>query len=117
MPPIATCITALDCTAPDVCVFFTPPCSCGGPASECRPSCGTAGCAADETCDGSTGLCAPTPCTAGYACPSHTTCGSAGGDEHGCVRDTCTVDSDCGCGACVEGRCYDDFGVCTFPPA
>lgn len=117
VPPIATCVTSADCTAPDVCVFFTPPCSCGGPASECRPSCVTAGCPADEMCDGETGACVPRSCTSGYTCPSHTTCmESKSQDEHGCVRDNCSTDADCGCGACVEGLCYDDFGTCEFLP-
>lgn len=117
MVPVELCTASTDCSGTDVCVFFTPPCSCGGDASECRPTCVTAGCAPDETCDAGSGLCAPTHCSAGYTCPSHTQCmESKSQDEHGCVRDSCTADADCGCGACVEGLCYDDFGACTFLP-
>lgn len=117
MVAVELCAASTDCTGTDVCVFFTPPCSCGGRASECRPTCTIAGCAVDETCDTGSGLCAPTHCSAGYACPSHTRCmESKSQDAHGCVRDGCTADADCGCGACVEGLCYDGFGACTFLP-
>ncbi len=117
MEPIALCATDADCDEGDVCFVYTPPCSCGGDASECRPRCSASSCEEGETCDDVTGLCQPTRCNAGYACPAHTECVTKGGDAHGCERTSCTSDADCGCGACVEGRCYEALGFCSAPPA
>lgn len=116
MEPQQLCATESDCHDGDVCVVYTPPCSCGGDASECRPRCTASSCATDETCNDVTGLCQPTSCSAGYGCPAHTVCVTKGGDAHGCERVTCASDADCGCGACVEGHCYEGLGSCSAPP-
>lgn len=63
---------------------------------------------------------APVSCTSGeHPCPAHTRCESGPGDDgHGCVRDPCVSDHDCGCGgACLGGRCFDELGRCVVVPA
>ena len=120
MTPEALCASSADCAGTDVCFFYRPVCSCGGDASECRPRCTATSCGEGESCDMTSGLCGPTSCTAGFACPRHNACrpDSALADPHDCLRDSCTVDGDCGCGsACVDGFCYDALGTCTPLPA
>jgi len=66
------------------------------------------------------GRCQPDTCIGGtYTCPAHTHCqDTAGGDPHGCARDACAFDADCGCGAaCIGGSCYDTLGTCASPAA
>jgi len=116
MVPEALCEGDVDCHDGDVCFFFTPLCSCGGQASECRLRCTASSCESDETCNETSGICEPTRCGPTYACPEHTVCVDDGGDAHGCERLACTSDEDCGCGACVEGRCFSELGF-SSPPA
>ncbi len=118
--PEHDCTADPDCAPGDVCVSTVLACTCTGePSTLCGPSCTGGGttCAAGERCDPS-GHCVALSCATGYACGSNTRCdvGAPGADEHGCVRQTCTVDAECDCGACVEGRCYDGPGQCTYPP-
>jgi len=130
--PMHLCASDADCAATDFCESYVHPCShvggCGAgsdlTSTRCSPRCtvdptsGASSCAAGEACQ-SSGRCTPVSCVGGYVCPSHTTChDSAGGDAHGCVRDTCALDGDCGCGAaCIAGRCYDTLGTCMSPAA
>lgn len=120
MVPEALCASDADCEDGDICFTYRPLCSCGGDASECRPRCTDGSCDEDESCDASSGRCAPTACTAGYLCPAHTACApsSERADAHGCERATCEADSDCACGGgCVDGACYDALGMCSPIPA
>jgi hypothetical protein len=84
--------------------------------------------------------CGPAPCSSGYACPTGWHCvAGPGSDVHGCtpipcsggpscgvnescdptqpgrgcVLRTCTRDSDCDCGACVQGNCQPSLWICT----
>lgn len=122
-----TCATDADCASTDFCQSYVDPCThvgfCGtgsDPTStRCVPRCTASTCAAGETC-GTDGRCSPIPCVGGgYACPAHTHCGdTAGGDAHGCFRDSCAFDADCGCGAaCLSGSCYGTLGACMSPAA
>lgn len=104
-------------------------------------SCGT-----DARCQPDGG-CAPLACDAGYACAQGSRCSvaSARADGHGCeliacddgwtcdenTRCTaptdksshgctvmlCSVDGDCDCGYCVNGRCNANLGNCTPAPS
>ncbi len=120
MEPMALCVSSADCSGTDVCVTYRPLCTCGGDASECRPRCTETSCEAGESCNASSGLCGPTSCTDGYACPAETECVPASdrADEHGCERNACTTDGQCGCGgACVDGLCFPALGTCSALPA
>jgi hypothetical protein len=88
--------------------------SCGG--STCQPKCtGDASCPSTPagllTC-GPGGKCQPKTCTP-TSCPTNFTCPS---DGSGCVRTTCTTDSQCA-GACVNGTCWSGPGTCRPIPA
>lgn len=122
-----TCVTDADCASTDYCESYREPCAvpglCGNgsdvTSTRCVPRCSASSCGAGESC-GTDGRCTPVSCVGGgYTCPAHTTCGdTAGGDAHGCHRDACTVDADCGCGgACLMGLCYDTLGTCIAPAA
>lgn len=118
--PEALCVTDADCSSADVCVTFEVRCSCGGLGSACQPRCTEGSCAAGELCDTGSGHCRPASCeTDGYACPSQHECvpTSPAADEHGCARKACSEDGACGCGVCLGGACYDDFGMCSPIPA
>ena len=79
--------------------------------SVCRPNCdGDGDCRAGaETCEGE--ICTPIACDAGFSCEDHETC-VPGAALHGCVRDACAGDSECGGGFCVKGACYAEPGAC-----
>lgn len=118
--PEALCVTDTDCSSADVCVTFEVRCSCGGLGSACQPRCTEGSCAEGELCDTGSGHCHPAGCeTDGYACPSQHECvpTSPAADEHGCARKACSEDGACGCGVCLGGACYDDFGMCSAIPA
>lgn len=112
--PTPACTTSEECGTALVCQPV--PASCGVAATtRCVESCVTRGCADTEQCDAGSGVCVPWSCTAGYTCPAHTSCVGDGGDDNGCSRDTCTEDAACGADAfCVDARCYDTLGTCTF---
>ncbi|MBX7197561.1 MAG: hypothetical protein K1X94_36280 [Sandaracinaceae bacterium] len=119
MDPPRDCVSDPDCPSMDgvqyVCEEASVPCPCSGDGlgTYCVAPCSVTGCSEGFTC-GASGHCAPIACDAGFACPLGTTCEPAGvGDPHGCVRDTCALDTDCPCGGgCVEGHCYDQLGAC-----
>jgi hypothetical protein len=126
VPPTRQCASDADCASTAYCNQYVNPCT---PASgfcnpsgdrtstECVPRCTATSCGDGFTCL-STGRCSAISCMNGYTCPTHMHCGDlAGGDEHGCFRDSCSFDADCGCGAaCLMGYCYDTLGAC-MPPA
>lgn len=105
--PPRECGDGLDCSIGNVCESTPVTCSCSGPATSCVPDCRLGSCAGTDVCDVGTGLCRPPRCDEGAECPPSATC--TGGE---CVRRTCTADSDCDCGACVDGRCYEGEGSC-----
>jgi len=82
----------------------------------CKP-----GCSSDEDCDVSQ-ECSPThhcvvrTCGVSNPCPVYFGCVSGGAPFDYCRRLTCTQDNTCGSGACVEGYCYAEPGVCSFIP-
>jgi len=72
----------------------------------------------DEQPCGPDGVCVPLDCTMfGVSCPASASCdpASEAADARGCVRRSCTADSDCDCGACVLGLCHDGPGFCSPP--
>jgi hypothetical protein len=60
--------------------------------------------------------CSPIHCSAAHPCPVNTDCDPAGPGE-GCNIRRCTRDAQCDCGACVNGSCAPQLGVCYSPPA
>ncbi len=112
--PTDACSVSADCGTDLVCQPVAATCGMGD-HNACLPSCATRGCADDEQCDTTTGICAPWSCEAGYVCEPFTTCAGMAGDANGCVRDTCVADGDCGAGGyCVGGACFDALGTCSF---
>ena len=102
--------------------------------SKCQTSCTKDSCKKGEVCRPS-GRCEIVQCTDGYACEHGFTCDKAGysHDEHGCRVPGCAVtgcgpdqqcagdycepkkcskQSDCDCGACMQGQCVGRPGVC-----
>lgn len=59
--------------------------------------------------------CAPIHCNDGFMCPVSTYC-SATTPGHGCALHSCATDADCDCGACVEGWCAPQIGICDAQP-
>lgn len=145
MPPEHQCQTDSDCASGDVCVEFNTPCGCTNePSSECRARCTSTSCGAGQRCNATSGLCEPTPCNDGYACPADYRCATTapeadahgcepipcgqgytcpentrckpGTGGHGCSTLSCVHDADCDCGACVEGYCASGPGNCEYPP-
>jgi len=117
---------------------------CQRPPPRCTQSpddCGT-----DARCQPD-GSCAPLPCNAGYTCPAGRRCsvGSTRSDghgcelipcndgwtcsensrctapddasTHGCTALTCSNDTECDCGYCVNNTCTANLGTCTPAPA
>lgn len=78
---------------------------------ECRPDCRIHGCDAQSICfaDGFCRLDCRT-----HGCGPNTTCRDGGDGWAYCQRTQCKNSSDCDCGACVSGTCYDGPGRC-FP--
>ena len=103
------CATDADCKAQgDATICVPVACACAPTDTKCVPGCASdAACSADQVCD-ATHRCAPKPCSTSAGCPANFFCGA----DLRCTRDACTTDADCA-GHCVEGACYDDFGVCT----
>jgi hypothetical protein len=61
--------------------------------------------------------CSPVDCAGGaFKCPSNTDCDPTSSAPHHCAVRSCTVDTDCDCGACVENACHDRLFVCSPPP-
>jgi len=117
-PEQRDCESAEDCAPGQVCGEYVATCCFAGErSSRCQLPCTDASCAEGERCDATSGLCVTVLCDEGLACAPHTHCspGSAGADEHGCVRDPCAGDGDCGDGGCVDGLCYDGPGSCEPP--
>lgn len=102
--------------------------------AKCVASCTKDSCKAGEVCRAS-GRCEILPCEDGYACRPGWTCDKTGytHDEHGCREPgcaatgcgpnmtctgelcaprTCSKQSDCDCGACMQGQCAGRPGVC-----
>jgi hypothetical protein len=109
------CETDGACGTGNVCVEFMARCA-DGLSTVCSPACTTSSCAADERCR-SDGHCEAVPCTEGFLCAKNFVCTpGAGADAHGCIRRTCTMVSDCDCGACTGGECRAGPSICTVLP-
>lgn len=142
--PVRECEPSTGCPNNEVCFEYQPPCPCySGLSSRCQARCTATSCPSGEQC-ASSGLCEPTsckagyacptgsrcapastdsdphgcqpiPCTQGFACPENTRCTSTTTDNHGCVVLSCKRDTDCDCGACVNGACAAGPGICVAP--
>jgi hypothetical protein len=96
-------------------------CNASGPTADahgCAPQLCTAGfqCAAGNQCSPTaTGAdphgCAPILCTTNASCGVNFTC-TPGAANGGCSPRKCALDSDCDCGACVEGSCAPHLYIC-----
>jgi len=99
----------------------------------CAPVCtDDAACGQGRRCRGDGRGCEVIPCDQGSVCPEHTECRPAestqpvceayewdcraGEREHGCIRQACQSDVDCGALFCVCGRCYESLGTCDDTP-
>ncbi len=114
--PVRMCETSSDCVQGFVCFEYSESCPCtpGGLASMCQQACTPSTCDAGTRCSRTSGLCEPIPCSDGYTCPMSQRCGGGTSepDEHGCETLPCTDDTDCACGACVNGKCAPGPGHC-----
>ncbi len=106
-------------------------CNIGDFASTlCAPACtADAACGEGRRCRSDGRGCETIPCDQGWACPVHTACRpaeasqpmcdayeedcGAGELEHGCIRQACQTDAECGGGVCVYGKCFEQLGTCT----
>lgn len=122
-PAERNCADHADCPEGSVCSLEEQPCSCDGPSSFCVARCTDTSCPEGESC-GADGLCAAIDCNTGlYECPlnmrCHARCGACDEvpplDAHSCWRMNCAFDTDCDCGACVDGLCQSGPGACTPP--
>jgi hypothetical protein len=94
-----------------------------GDGHGCAPSlCDSEGYTCPEwmTCDPTSGAdahgCQFVHCSDGFECAANYDCDAASPTAPGCVRRSCSADTDCDCGACVFGRCEQHLFVCaTFP--
>jgi hypothetical protein len=90
---------------------------------DCRvQNCDTEGvpCGDDEICDpqnavGKSG-CRPTTCDEGYQCPLNERCNPASESYRHCEGLTCNRDTDCDCGVCANGVCFNRPLICVPPP-
>ena len=113
--PYYSCTSDTECGTGNVCIPDTNPCLCNGPSNTCAPACTATSCPEGQIC-GSSGRCEYVSCSSGaYTCPAYTTC-TAGAAENGCVRWSCSSNSECGDGVCVESQCFSAYGFCTYPP-
>jgi hypothetical protein len=88
------CTTDGECGTDRVCVT-APEAACTQPGGTvCDNRCPKKACAPGETCNATTGHCAPTPCGADYACREGYLCAPTrdGADAHGCAVAKCTTD-------------------------
>ncbi len=112
-----TCASDADCPAGTHCAEYEPVCPpCDGIApTACFENCVPGSCPEGQTCvEG--GGCVPLRCDTGAIdCEENFRCTGAGDD--GCARLACERDSDCDCGSCISGVCYDGPGVCREPSA
>ncbi len=102
-----------------VCISRLPACPCSSEAGTyCVPSCAANPSSCGAAACLPSGLCAPESCLdQGVECRTNFDCHpqQTGADAKGCVRRGCAADTDCECGACVFGRCYEVPGVCSLP--
>jgi hypothetical protein len=106
------CLADRDC-GEGVCELIPIACGCNGPINHvCVAKCeGPADCEEGDVCDVETGHCGPVSCTESGTCPPLFECvPDSGGDD--CVRLPCDVDAQCDDGACVEGKCFEGYGLC-----
>jgi hypothetical protein len=54
-------------------------------------------------------------CNEGFVCPVNTDCDDQE-PSTGCVTRSCTSDSDCDCGPCIQDSCTGQWWVCSPPP-
>ena len=110
------CESNSDCETGYVCGWDNSPCQCTGPSRICVAECTETSCPEGEAC-GADGLCEIIHCRDGnITCPDLTTC-TADASGNGCLRWSCDDDATCGgANVCVNGKCYDSFGFCSYPP-
>ena len=113
--PLAPCMFDESCDVGFVCIPFVADCACSNDEGECVPVCEGDSCGPGATCDAVTGRCEPLTCSQdGVTCMPLFACEpGSGGDE--CQRMTCETDAQCGGMPCVEGGCFESFGVCQLP--
>jgi len=114
-PDERSCLSDADCPDGTHCAEYEPVCPpCDGIApTTCFENCVPGGCPDGETCTPGGG-CTPLRCESGAVeCPDNHRC--TGGGDDGCARLACERDSDCDCGSCISGLCYDGPGVCRRP--
>jgi hypothetical protein len=115
--PTPGCSSDVDCAAGQVCEKEGCLCVQNMTGMICIPSCAKAGCPNGQTC-GESGHCAPTLCDATTPCPKLFDCLMPLDSREGtCARHSCTQDSDCSGGFCVDGACYQMLGTCVPIPA
>ncbi len=83
-----------------------------GCCSYCVSPCPDTPCPEGRRCDTTTGRCGIIPCDDPEAppCGTNTRC-----TDGSCQRLACTTDTDCDCGTCASGYCYDRPGQCCPP--
>lgn len=124
----------LECLADKDCPSAKPHCAGSGAVTRCvvcasDADCATGvcsagacvpGCSAQAPCPnplttcGAVQRCEPLKCEGGSACPSNAAC-----LQGVCVRRSCTKDSECDSGGCVNSLCHETLGSChtqIFPP-
>lgn len=91
--------------------------ACSGEVSVClQPACEM-----DEDCDAPAvceqDRCLGPRCTEDQGCPGTHRCAVGFGGQRRCENRTCTGDSDCGDGVCVNQVCYAEPGSCVPRPS
>jgi hypothetical protein len=124
IPPQEECTSAENCGGSEVCHAISDNCSPDGFGSICASPCGSdVECGPGLTC--AAGACSvvtcvddPSLCSAWEACDASVLSATPGvlGQTSGCVAISCTDDSPCGGGACVNDICQRGTGECGEAP-
>jgi len=102
------------CEDGQICVRGAGGAGCGATEQRCESDCRSAGCDAGAVCAGD-GLCRPADCRwAGESCGPNAQCTEIDGWGR-CQRRACQSSRECDCGACVQGRCFEQPGRCEQP--
>ncbi len=112
-----TCASDADCPEGTHCEEYEPACpTCDGTMpTACFEDCVPGGCPAGLECSAG-GACVPLRCDTGAIdCPENFRC--TGFSDDGCVRLGCESATECDCGSCIGGQCYEGPGTCELPRA